>query len=135
MTNTHTHTHTNTHTHQCSAHKHQGPCLVPFVSDNLPKALLAVPASGDQVGCLGSGSLLNGLEWNPHRESSQISLSGEGRQGLEHMRDPELEKVLETAEWEEVITNSVLLRENCKASVSSEESQVSLSLGSNNFPD
>ena len=33
------------------------------------------------------------------------------------------------------ITNSVLLSENCKASVSSEESQVSLSLGSNNFPE
>ena len=61
-THTHTHRHTHTHTHQCSAHKHQGPCLVPFVLDNLPKALLAVPASGDQVGCLGPGALLNGLE-------------------------------------------------------------------------
>ena len=70
---------------------------MPFVSDNLPKALLAIPASGDQVGFLGPGALLSGLEWNPHRESSQISLSGEGRQGLEHTRDPELENVLETA--------------------------------------
>ena len=72
---------------------------MPFGSDNLPKALLVVPVSGDQVGCLGPGALLSGLEWNPHRESSQISLSGKGRQGLEHMRDPELEKVLETASF------------------------------------
>ena len=69
---------TNIHTHQRSAHKHQRSRLVPFGSDNLPKALLVVPASGDQVGFLGPGALLSGLEWNPHRRALRYLSLGKG---------------------------------------------------------